>query len=135
MAIVSFSETIDANTNEANAKEIELKIPKGIIKSIFVVMPTGCVGLVKMQMFYQEVQIFPMPRGTFLAGDGIIQQFNIEYPAEDNPFKIVIKMWNEDTKYNHTISGYIDVKTERKGEISRLDRLINIIERLILFRK
>jgi len=134
MVSYGFSKTVAKATTEDNADTVSIRVGKGICRAVHLIIPPGCSGLVYVQMFYQNIQIFPVPRGTSVRGDGIQHEFTVEFPIYDEPRVIKMKIWNLDDTYSHTISGTITMEEERKGETSTIEKLVNVIEKMMLWK-
>lgn len=101
--IYSATITTDANTSEANAKETDVVVNKGLLWMIEFEFPAGCSGLVHAQIYDGLYQLFPATPGENMRGDGIFAKYEDLYFKNTAPFIFKIKTWNTDELYNHTI--------------------------------
>lgn len=95
--------TFPKGKSRASQTKSTLKLAKGIIHKIDIAFPSGCVGLVNVQIFLGGHPIAPSTQGQVYKGDDeviIIPEFE-ELSSVLN--LISIKGWNEDTLYDHTV--------------------------------
>jgi len=97
------SVTIPADTSEADPHEECLGICFGTISQVFVLFPPGHAGLTHLQIFYQTRQIFPTTPGESFSGDDTQYIFSEKWPVFEAPHELLLRAWNEDTEYEHTI--------------------------------
>jgi len=95
--------TVSANTSEANATKTTLQVTKGLVWKIEIEFPAGCCGLVRAQIFDGSYQIFPASINESIRGDGVIVSFDDLYIKDAAPFDFIIKTWNTDELWDHTI--------------------------------
>jgi len=104
-----FAITVPANTPEASAVEQELKLAPGVIHHVEIQFPAGCAELARCQVYYLERQVWPSnPEGSF-ASDGWVISFREHLELERNLYKLRVKLWNDDTANQHTITIRIGV--------------------------
>lgn len=95
--------TIPANTLESEPYEETLGLPYGSIKQVFVLHPSGSIGLAHLQVFYQTRQIIPATPGESFVGNGTVRSFPDNIPIHEPPYGVVIRGWNLDDTYAHTV--------------------------------
>ena len=99
----SASVAVPASTTEAEPVEEYLEVCQGIISQVFVLFPPGHAGLTHVQVFYQTRQIFPSTPGESFTGDDTQYTFSERWPITEAPHELLLRAWNEDTEYDHTI--------------------------------
>lgn len=97
------SVTIPANTTESDPYEETLGVCFGTIGQVFVLFPPGHAGLTSLQVFYQTRQIFPTTPGESFVGDDTQYTFAERWPIFEPPFELLLRGWNTDDTYDHTI--------------------------------
>ena len=98
-----FSFTIPANTAEANPLRKDIKLTHGIIHRVEISFPSGCAGLVFLQIVQGLHQVWPTnPEGSFNTDDYTVA-FNEYYDMTEEPFTLSLIGWNEDDTYDHTL--------------------------------
>lgn len=107
--IYSANITTPANTLEVNSVETILEVNKGLIFMIETEFPAGCCGLVHMQIFDSNYQLFPATPGESMRGDNVLAKYDDLYLKNSAPFKFTIKTWNLDEVYDHTIQVRIGI--------------------------
>ncbi len=95
--------TISRNTSEANAERYYFKVNKGVITNVWITFPFGCAGLVKLRVYHEGHPFLPVNKDNYIRGNGYTFQFPIMYEITDEPMTLMVEIWNEDDRYNHTI--------------------------------
>lgn len=101
--LYKYGVTIPANRQEATPYIETLKVSKGILHDLDVVMPRGCMAMVDFRLFYHEHQIYPSNPDEGFKSEGEAISMHDHLPILTAPFEIVAKGWSPDTSYNHTI--------------------------------
>lgn len=101
--LYSIDITTPKNTPETSKKITKLKVSDGVIHKVGIVFPSGCAGLVKIQMFEGGHQFISSTEGQYLSGDGEVVTIPDFYEIKRAPRYITIKTWNEDDTYDHTL--------------------------------
>ena len=89
--------------SEADATETPLKVVKGLIYRLEVEFPPGCCGLVHMQLYDAGYMVYPATPGVSFHGDNATIGFDDCYLKGSAPYTFIIKTWNEDDTWDHTI--------------------------------
>lgn len=95
--------TIPANTPESSAVTGTVCLCYGLIRQVFILFPAGHAGLTHLQVCYHERQIFPTTPGQSFTGDDVAIEFSEQQPIFEEPFEIMLRAWNLDESYEHTI--------------------------------
>lgn len=101
--VFSVSITTTANTAEADADRKVLKLCKGLVYKMEVEFPPGCCGLLHCQVFDGSYQVYPASVNDSFHGNGGVVSFEDCYLKQAAPFEFVVKTWNLDECYPHTI--------------------------------
>lgn len=123
---------IAANVSENNKAQLVCPISYGIIRKVGIYFRGGCADLAHVQIFRFEHQLFPTNVGESYAYDNYAIEFEEYYPIIDSPFELIVRGWNEDDTFSHTISFMFLVlipetigKSELKPtELSELEALL-----------
>jgi len=119
-----------------SAKETVVNLRGDYITYINIRFPPGSLGLLKVQFFYGDLQIFPQEQGDYFNGDDEIIAWEEfwEIPGEEEPLTIYTK--NEDEYYDHAV--LIRIVTKYRKELvadlianalaRKLRRLLRLIE-------
>lgn len=94
---------IEVGKTEDNPHEEHMGICFGTISQVFVLFPPGHAGLTALQVFYQTRQIFPTTPGEAFVGDDTQYTFEERWPIFEPPYSLLLRAWNADTEYPHTI--------------------------------
>ena len=101
---------VPANTLAANPLITRLGVTSGISKRIWAGFPKGCYGLAHMQIWHWGWQVWPWtPRTSFHWNDHIFS-FEDRYPITEEPLELVIKTWNRDDSYDHTLTFMVTIE-------------------------
>jgi len=92
-----------ANTAEADAVETPVGVVPGLTQHVWVGFPKGCVGLVYAQIYHVTRQVWPTTPGASFNWDDFVFDFDDRYPLVTEPFEFVVKTWNLDDSYRHTV--------------------------------
>jgi len=101
--IYSATITIPANTAQVDANRTLLRVTKGLLWRIEMEFPPGCSGLAYAQIFDGAYQVLPATPREGLHGDAAIIGFDDLYMKASEPFEFIIKTWNIDETWDHTV--------------------------------
>lgn len=117
--------TAPPNTDKEHAVESEVLVSPGVLTSVVFIVPPGCFNLAHYALFHQEHQIYPTNPDIWLGGDGMILPFATYYEIHEKDTRLVLKVYNEDDTYEHTITALCVVTSwekYRKGEIETVQK-------------
>lgn len=100
-----------ANTAEATPKWSEYAISGGIFYHLKVIFPPGPSGLLKVQIFDATYQVFPTTPDAYFEGDNLRLDFDVLYPKDAAPFVFLVKTWNLDDTYAHTVQVLLSMES------------------------
>lgn len=89
---------VPPNTPRENPLKISLKIPAGVLKRIWVLIPHGHRALAHMIIKHGETQIVPFEGDISGNGESIVFDEFYEFHSDDT---ITLEAWNEDEEYEH----------------------------------
>lgn len=95
--------TIPKNTAITSYESYVLTLPISQTYRVWVEFPSGCVGLVGVQLWRGIEQIFPLPANTWLRSNGYTFAFYLTHLIDKEPYEIEIRGYNLDDTYQHTI--------------------------------
>lgn len=99
-----FDLAIPANTTKASPVSELHRLTHGIIHRVEVSFPPGCAGLAHVVILRGLHQLWPTnPEGSFHS-DSYTSQWNDYHRLFAEPFAVVLKGWNLDDTYPHTIT-------------------------------
>jgi len=104
--------TIPANTSKDQAVEETLEVVPGTLKLITVEFPAGCHDLVYIQVLQSNNIIVPDDASEGIVGNDITLPIEFNDPIDTGKTKIVIRGWNFDDTYPHTITVGMNVLKE-----------------------
>lgn len=95
--------TISPNTSKNNAISKEIVIQEDVITTVSVYFPPGHACLTGVAFFYGEEQIFPDKNYDWIRGNDESVNAQLYFIMPDVPGEIIVKAFNEDTTYSHTV--------------------------------
>ena len=96
--------TVLKNTAESDAISVECPISPGIVTMAKVYFPLGVAGVAKARVYIGAQPLVPRSSGSYVTGDGAyVGPDNVFEPTEGNLPVLVWEVWNESTKYPHTL--------------------------------
>lgn len=99
MPLVCTRITIPPDTpKEAPVRE-KVKVPPGVIRRVWVLIPWGHKALAHLVIKHGETQI--IPHSGDIHGNGETLEFDETYEIDTEDY-LVLEGWNEDVKYPHT---------------------------------
>ena len=90
-------------TREAAALETTFGLARGRLTRLVVGFPPGAVALAHVQIRYHGWQLCPWNLGGSLAWDNYVYEMSLIYDLIEEPYEIIVRTWNEDDSYAHTI--------------------------------
>lgn len=105
--------TTDANTTAADPKETSIKVLNGLIYKVVIQIPPGPSGLVGVQIYDANYQLYPTTNGEWFTGDNIKHDFDDIYYKKAEPYFFQIKTYNTDDTYEHKVIVQIGMVSEK----------------------
>ncbi len=96
--------TVPANTPASAPVESDVSLSPGVVARVDVQFPRGCVGLVHVQIWRSEHQVWPVNIDGNIASEGQTVSWAEDYDLEDDPTVLTLRGWNLDDSYAHTIT-------------------------------
>jgi len=101
--------TISANTLDSNPAKYRLHVTKGVITKIVVKYPAGCHGYVKVRINYQESQLVPLTRASWLTADDEAVKCAMYFEITSPPTFLRFVGSSPGTSYPHTLTVRVTV--------------------------
>jgi len=94
---------VPADTALADSESAFVEVCAGTITNFYRLFPSGCAGMVHLQVFYQTRQIFPTTPGQSYIGDGseILGDASVE--LDEPEYVLELRGWAPDTSYSHVV--------------------------------
>lgn len=89
--VFSYTPTID--DTEADPHKIEMQLTAGIIHQVDVLFQKDCGHEIFVQIFSDNMQIWPSNRGEKLRGDATIVSFRDFYEIKPGNTELTLKVW------------------------------------------
>jgi len=88
-----FSHTPDAGDTEASPHELKMQLTAGIIHQVDVLFQEDCKHEEFVQIFDDNLQVWPSNRGEKLRGDSTIISFRDFYEIKPGSTELTLKVW------------------------------------------
>jgi len=128
--------TIPANTPANKPVQTTIEIVEQVLVRIGVHFPPGCFHLPYVAIFYGRKQIWPSEKGEWVSSDAITIWDEVLIRLPDKPTKLIMKGYNLDDTYEHTITFYFSALPYRAAMIGRIlasisDKLSKLVKALV----
>jgi len=100
--LFTFRVTAPPETAKTEPVKKPLKLRKGIITKISVLIPPGHAALAHLAIFDGETQIMPWGDDQWIEGADETITWEPDYELPSEPAILEARAWNESTKYSHT---------------------------------
>jgi hypothetical protein len=98
MPLICADITIPANIPQTSPVRASVKVPAGVIRKVWVLIPYGHKALAHLVIRHGETQIIPWYGDIHGDGEQLVFDEVYELPTEDT---LILEGWNEDVKYDH----------------------------------
>jgi len=95
--------TVPANTSKDNPVTKEFEIKEDVITTVSVYFPPGHACLTGVSFWYGEDMIFPDKNYDWIRGNDESVNAQLYFLLPEVPSKIIVKAFNEDVTYPHTV--------------------------------
>lgn len=102
--LYEYALTIAANTAESSPATLDAPLAPGTVVRVGVQFPSGCVGLVHVQIWRSEHQVWPGNLDGDISAEGQEVSWLEDYDLDDEPFGFSLRGWNGDDSYSHTVT-------------------------------
>jgi len=99
--------TIPANTPKTDPASKTIRIHEPVLYRIGAHFPPGCCHLPYVAIYYGHVQLWPSREGEWVSGDNVTIWDDPYLEFKDYPYELILKGYNEDTAFSHTITFYL----------------------------
>lgn len=118
--------TIPASTLETSPVQDTVRLNAGTLTRILVRFPPGCANLARTTIHHLGVQIEPWNPDGYIGWDGYVFDIKTEVEIPEGGTDIVVKGWNLDDTYPHTISyDFFVGQKPAETAVSLLQRLLD----------
>jgi len=98
MPLICQDITVPPNTPKEYPTRIQVKVPAGVIRKVWVLIPYGHKALAHLVIKHGETQIIPWSGDIHGDGEQLVFDEVYELTTDD---ELTIEGWNEDSKYEH----------------------------------
>ena len=100
---------LPAQTPEGTPITVEFTIPRGVVRRVAALFPSGCAALAHVQIYHNEFQVWPTTPGKSFVGDYMYMVFDESYELAEAWNAIRVVGWNDDDSYPHTVNVWLAV--------------------------
>jgi hypothetical protein len=98
MPLICADINIPPNTPQTSPTRVRVKVPAGVIRRVWVIIPWGHRALAHLVIRHGATQIIPHYGDIHGDGEQLVFDEIYELPSDDT---LVLEGWNEDIKYDH----------------------------------
>jgi len=98
------------NTPASAPVVARLAVYPGVTRQVWVGFPRGCYGLAHMQIWHWGWQLWPWTPQTSYHWNDYMFTFEDRYPILEEPLELVVKSWNLDDSFEHTLTFAVTVE-------------------------
>jgi len=95
--------TIPPQTSQGDPYVHRMEVAPGVISHVDIGFPQGCVGLVHLQIYRHEHQLYPTTPGESFGWDNYVFSFDDAESLDEEPHRLTVRAWNDDDSYPHTL--------------------------------
>lgn len=108
---------VPANTLITTPVTADIPAVRGVVYRVSLQFPPGCAGLVHVNLWHVEQQLWPSNMGEFFAADGYTIEFQEEYQLVEVPYVLRLEGYSDDDTYPHRVSARIGVRRLEAGRL------------------
>lgn len=94
---------IPVSRTKANYYPNTIKVSKGTVRKVFVLIPIPSAWAVGVSIWYSTSQMWPTSRTEWFNGGMSVIEFEENFKIDDVPLEFEVRCYNEDTVNKHTI--------------------------------
>jgi len=98
--------TVPANTPSDAPVETTIVVKHPVVTKLGVHFPSGCVGMVKVAVFYGKLQIWPSKEGEWVSGDDVTIWDEPFFELPERETTLTLKGYSPGTSYDHDVTFY-----------------------------
>ena len=95
--------TIPADTSSSDPHEETVKICKGTVRRVWVIIPIPSAWCVGVEIWYASWQMWPTSRTEWIPGGMVEIEFEENVEIDEPPLHFIVKGYNEDTQNEHKV--------------------------------
>lgn len=123
-----YTQSIPINTIEASPIELTTKLARGRLDFIDIGIPRGVNRLAQCRVYYNEFQIVPFNRNSWISGNDITIRVPIDIELDEEPYDLHMLCINQDDTFSHELSFGISVVTAKPIRANDLGQLYNLLQ-------
>ena len=100
---------IPANTLEATPESEFVLLVAGVVQEIEIWFPSGCAGLVHLQVCDRGHQLYPREPGESFVGDDWHIAIKESLDIEGEPYGLTLVGWSPGTTYDHGVYVHFEI--------------------------
>lgn len=134
--LFSYKVEAPANTTYDNRVVQNLKVYRGIITRVLVLIPAGHHALAHLVLSIGETPIAPEHGVEGIRGDDQILPFLLYHEVTSDEEYIKAECWNEDDTYSHAFYVYVEIQPPELAQATQeLVKIMQQIRTLLIARR
>ncbi len=113
---------------EIEAIQQKLQLGKGYAEFIDIGIPKGVQRLAKARIYYNEFILVPFNRDMWISGEDATIRIPLEIDLVSPPYNFIIRAYNLDDTFSHTLSFGVSIDTGGKIANNALDTLNTFVQ-------
>lgn len=123
-----YTKIVPINTTELAPVELICKLANGLLDFVDIGIPRGVNRLAQCRIYYNEFQLVPFNRDTWISGNDITIRIPINIELDEEPFDLRVLCINADDTFTHELSLGISVSTKKPISVSDLSALNSLLQ-------
>lgn len=107
--IYSYSPNTAASVTQGSPTRTPLPVNRGVVIQLTIGFPPGCTGLLHLQIYWGQTQLWPSNPDEDFAWDGFVFNYPEHYEIDAEPYEFTALTWNDDDTYAHDILIQFDI--------------------------
>jgi len=134
--LFTFDVKVPANTPKTSPKKVTLKLKKGVLTKVVVLIPDGHQALAHLRILDGATPVIPWGEDQWIHGNRMLLDWYPNYELAFEPAGLVAVGYNEDDTYPHTFYLYMWVEKQPTQPDWRLFEraaraVLRLVERLL----
>lgn len=118
--------TVPADTGSGEPYAESIKVSKGVVRRVWVLIPIPSAWCVGVQIWYATWQMWPTSRTEWIPGGMVLLEFEESVGIDQPPLEFEVRAYNEDTVNDHKI--WVALSVLRPTISSELQQFFELFE-------
>jgi hypothetical protein len=114
------------NTTSLTAVYETVALLPGTVTKVSILFPPGCNALARLEIYNKSFKLWPSSPDESFFGDTYPIEWTEDYDINETPYELILKGWNLDELYTHTVTVKFAVLTGNDGWETYFRKLVGI---------